>query len=192
VDKISENLEELFLKYRESGDKSYLQRLVNLVNPGLYKLIFRITGQRQLTNDILQETWVIILLHKENFNPSKGSFNKYAYKIAKREIYHWYRKNQKYENSDIDVSESVFDPDKRNDMEEIGKILNYTILNLKKKDYQDAILLYYFAGLKISEVAEILKTTENNIKNWLLRGRKQIENELKKHPEFSTLFDIFT
>ena len=31
--------------------------------------------------------------------------------------------------------------------------------------------------------------SEQNIKNWLSRGRKKIESELKNHNEFNTIFD---
>lgn len=178
---IFDSIEQLFLNYRESGNTEFLRKLVGLVNPWLHKMIYRFTGDATITDDILQETWIVLLQHSNNFNPSKGSLGSYIYKIAKREIIHWKEKYQKHIEIYSDNMEAVTDTvSDGNGLSERVEMIRSAIMKLSQKNYQDSLILFYFAGFRMSEIAVILGTNEGNIKNWITRGRKLVTDILRK------------
>ena len=99
------------------------------------------------------------------------------------EAINWKRntKNMEYYGGDL---ETCYDPDKQQEIDALSSTIRDSIKKIKNKDHQDTLILFYFAGFKILEIAEILNTTEQNIKNWLNRGRRDLKSELEKNPEF--------
>ena len=47
-------------------------------------------------------------------------------------------------------------------------------------DFRDVILLHYYQGYGISEMAELLRVPEGTISSRLSRGRKKLEEILKE------------
>lgn len=61
----------------------------------------------------------------------------------------------------------------------------YNAINILPENLKEAILLFYFENLKISEIATMLAKSENNVKVMLYRGREQIKSILEnKHNGF--------
>ncbi|NBJ94650.1 RNA polymerase sigma factor [Parablautia muri] len=55
----------------------------------------------------------------------------------------------------------------------------YEALMTLKESYRLAFVLHYIEGYSVKEIAQILKISENNVKQRLLRARKQMKEILK-------------
>jgi len=56
----------------------------------------------------------------------------------------------------------------------------YQALKHLKKDFQFSIILHYFYGFKVFEIAELLEKPSNTVKMHLHRGRKMLRAQLEK------------
>lgn len=71
---------------------------------------------------------------------------------------------------------SGFQGDMSLDEQIIGQMLFVFSLNTLCPPYSDTIILYYFHGLKIREIAGILQRPENTVKSILYRARRMMRN----------------
>lgn len=62
-------------------------------------------------------------------------------------------------------------------IENYDKEILDVVLGLRPK-YRDVIYLFYYEGYKASEIAKILKHSENTIYTWLGRARKELKKQL--------------
>ena len=163
--------------------------MFNNIDSWLFTMVYSITANRAEADDIIQETWLKVLDNPANFIAAKGDFKNYIFTVAKnlaltriRKInrHNEILKELKIDNTNLEINEDIV---------ELNKLLMEAIKGIKNKNYQDVILLYYFAGFKANEIAEILETEEYSILNWLKRGRKMLEKKLKSHPEFDLIYD---
>jgi|GEM_PF-1425722 len=53
------------------------------------------------------------------------------------------------------------------------------VIHQLKDSYRDAIILFYFHDLPISEVAKIMNIPENTVKTYLYRGKGQLKKLLR-------------
>lgn len=181
--------DDLFLAYRDENDIESFNRLFKMTKPWLFGMIYRITGEKDAAEDILQETWVKMIEQAERYNPAKGKVKNYVFTIAKNKALQWKAGEKRFDRSkDLDTGKSV-DPDKEYEMSELGEIIRTEISKLKNKNHIDSMLMFYFADLEVVEIAKRMNTGEQNIKNWLKRGRDKIEMKLKKHKEFNAIYE---
>lgn len=177
------------MNYRDSGDEEYISLLVERINTWLFRTLYRLTGDKAAAKDILQDSWLNIIRLKYDFKPSKGNFKSYIYKIAMNELYHWSSK-KKFEIQLNNRADPIAeDPVLENEFEELSSILRSSLMKLRNKNYRDALVLHYFAGLKITEISDMMHSSEQNVKNWLHRGRLKVETDLRKHPDFETILE---
>ncbi|MCL5991279.1 MAG: RNA polymerase sigma factor [Bacteroidetes bacterium] len=172
-------LEWLFERFLETGMESYFLELITRINPWLFRMIYRITGDREAAKDVLQDTWLLVLKYQKSFDSKKGNFRNYIYQIGKREAVRWTKNN--HNRKENELNEAVINSDEKDNPEEIGNILRAALEKINNETHKNAIILHYFAGMKINEIAETMNTNQQNIKNWLMRGRKTLEKVLNKH-----------
>lgn len=194
--KLFTNENKLFMNFVENNDFDSFQLLFNQTSPWLYRCIFRIVANKQLAEDILQDTWTIIIEHKNDFDPEKGNLTNLMFTIAKnfalKEIAK--TKDGLLTNNSYLIETSTnqdCNPEELLNISERNKILSKAISKLKK-EYQDVIIMYYFGDLSIKEIAESLGHPENTIKTDLSRARKKIETILKNdsHLDLKSLLEI--
>jgi len=167
--------------------ESYFVELVERVNPWLFRMIYRITGDREGAKDVLQDTWLLVLKYQKSYDRKKGNLGNYIYQIGKREAVKWSKINYNIKGNKINVNYII--DDNKKESEEIGNILRTALEKISNESHKNAIILHYFADMKINEIAETMNTNEQNIKNWLNRGRKTLEKVLNKQFQDESLFN---
>jgi RNA polymerase sigma-70 factor, ECF subfamily len=184
----------LFLKFIRENDSESFLKLYKIVDPLLSAMAYRMVADRNAAVDITQQSWLSVLENKDNYDLERGRFFHWIMTITKNYALRWKRRSN-YEARDIksygdDENTEKYDTEIENDLAEISKIIRKLIKKIKNKNQQDAILMYYFAGLHLSQIAEAMDTNEQNIKNWLFRGRVQIQSGLKKIYDSDSISDI--
>lgn len=179
----------LFLNYLQNNDSESFSKLFKMTKQWLFGMIYRIVGDKDAAEDILQETWIKMIEQSDKYNPDKGKIKNYVFTIAKNKALQWKTRDQRLIRSDTEPSGNTVDPNKDYEKVELGEIIKKEICKLKNPNQVDAILMFYFADLEVVDIADRLNTKEQNIKNWLKRGREKIEQNLKKNKEFNLIYE---
>lgn len=110
-------------------------------------------------------------------------FDSKEYKnISERHIHDLYEDNSSEDFRDtfeesIENTNIEFSPDEAANKEEIKQGLNDCLQNLPEKQ-KEALIMFYFQGLTIDEMSEVMDAKTSTIKSWLKRGKESIENQI--------------
>ena len=137
----------------------------------LYRLAYYYVKNHHDAMDILQES---ILKGYSNLSKikDKDSIDKYLSRIIINTAIDFIRKNSKMIFTDDECLKEV-------ESEVNSSDINYAVDNLEE-DLKSIIVLKYFYGYKISEVAEILDISISTVKNRMHKALKQLRVEIKE------------
>lgn len=163
-----------------SGSNEAFEKLVIAYKDGLILFINRLIQNITIAEDIAQDAFVEVFVHKERYN-LETSFKTYLYTIGRNKAVDYIRKNQRIvlvdEYPDA-VKEEVSLEQKVIDEEE--KRIIYHAMKQLKKEYQTAIILIDFEGLSYADAARILNKTNGQIKVLIHRARKSLAKVLNR------------
>ena len=134
-------------------------------------------GDRQQAEDVTQDVFIRLLTAAPDLRP--GSEKAWLLKVALnrcRDI--WRAAWVKRVVLGSPAMELTPAPDQMDDRLEKQELL--AAIRRLPADFRDAILLHYYQGYAINEIAEMLNVPEGTISSRLSRGRKKLEELLKE------------
>ncbi|MEN8078720.1 sigma-70 family RNA polymerase sigma factor [Clostridioides difficile] len=136
-----------------------------------YRLAYYYVKNHHDAMDVLQES---ILRGYSNLSKikDKNSIDKYLSRIIINTSIDFIRKNSKMVFTDNECLKEV-------ESEMDSSDINYVVDNLDP-DLKSIIVLKYFHGYKISEIAEILDISISTVKNRMHKALKQLRIEIKE------------
>jgi len=150
-----------------------LHELAELYQDSLFAAAFNICRNAQDAEDVIQDTFVQYYTTKKEFENEqhiRAWLLRVAINKAKNITRTFWRRNK---ISIEDYMETLtFDTPE-------SETLFETVMQLPEK-YRIAIHLYYYEDYAVSEIADILKLSESNVKTRLSRGRAMLKKELKE------------
>lgn len=171
---------ELMLQLKGS-DLDKLGILFERHKKNLFGFFFKITYDRDVSEDMVQEVFIKILKYKDSFR-GYGKFSTWMYSIAHNVSVDHFRKQNKYVFSE--------DPEKFNSFEDHDHELNairdegFDMLNramLKLvPDKREILTLSKIDGLKYKELGRILNCSENTVKGRVFRALKELRDIYSK------------
>jgi len=154
----------------------------------IFNFIFRYTGNRELAQDLLQETFTRVWFAAHTFDLRKGNFRGWLFKVALNNTQNEMSKKQ-YSYQYIDVTEmkdSGHEPKyaekEQPDMKLENLELKNTILKALGKltpHLREIIILKHYQQLKFREIAEITSTPEGTLKARFHRAIAQLKEMLE-------------
>jgi RNA polymerase sigma-70 factor (ECF subfamily) len=174
----------------KAGDLDKLGLLFERYNRRLFSYFYRLTADRDLSEDLVQNVFERILKYRNTYENS-GAFSTWIYRIARNLHIDHYRKNN-YEDMRDDLenldtvkaestkTEELFDED--NEL----LLLNLALerLDAEKKE---TLILSRYQGFKYKEIAAIMHCTESAVKVRIFRALnelKEIISELRKEENY--------
>ncbi|HYM64907.1 MAG TPA: sigma-70 family RNA polymerase sigma factor [Candidatus Sulfotelmatobacter sp.] len=162
----SEDFEKIYLKY---SDK-------------IFRYLYLNTSDPYLSEDITSEVFLRIWKKWKTIKPD--FMQALLYKTAKNILIDYYRKNKN--NKKVSLEETVergIEPSYDEDLiEKINKDDNIkkinSAINLLPQNLKEVLVLRFINDLSAKEAAEILNTTEVNIRVLQYRGLKKLKEEL--------------
>lgn len=137
--------------------------------------VFSFCHNRALSEDIVQEAYVRAL---RSINEEKDGFKFWLFKVCRNCYFDYLRKQKRVETLDKDVeSQELSLVDDVIQQEEYRAL--YKAISLLKDSYKEAVMLYYFDGLSVKEVADIIGIGVDNVKIQLYRARMKLEELLE-------------
>lgn len=164
------------------GDNAGFERLVLRYKDGLIYYLNRIIKNITIAEDLAQDAFVEVYVHKERFAPGKASFKTYLYTIGHHKAVDFVRKSQKEYLTDFGAEEeygSLESPEVQL-LEQEGKRELYDALDGLKEEYQRVLILTELEGMKLKEAAEVMGKTTPQIKVLAHRARKALLLALQK------------
>lgn len=154
----------------------------------IYNFILRYTGNREIAEDLLQETFIRIWYGAHTFDNKKGNFRVWLYKIAlnttrnemsKKQYKHYFYELETIKNKKESSSEER--PDRKFDNLELQ---NRIATALKRLPHllREVVIMKNYQQLKFREISEITDTPEGTLKARYHRAVEKLREELK-YPE---------
>lgn len=156
-----------------NGDRQAQRTLFNLYKDAMFSMLYRMMGNREEAEDVLQEGFVSVFTHLKSFRGEGiiGGWMKTIFvRLALRKL------NNRVYTSEV---EETLDHITVQDESLTGELLERLILGLDK-GYRTVFLLVEVEGYKHKEVAEILGISEGTSKSQLSRAKSILRDKLKK------------
>ncbi|WP_321383495.1 sigma-70 family RNA polymerase sigma factor [uncultured Enterococcus sp.] len=154
------------VKNAKKGDAESFVQLCRCYQNTLYNSAYKILQNSEDISDCLQETEIIAW---ENINAlrNEAAFNSWIFRIMINVARAILRKRSdiiQLEESDVSVMENFYGES------ELKQVFD----DLPEK-YKIPIVLHYYAGFNIKEIANLLKLPKNTVKTRLARGRERLK-----------------
>lgn len=136
----------------------------------LFNIAYSYLGNKYDCEDILQEAFIKLCYHAPDFETEENEKRwiiRITINLCKNHLKgYWNKKKVPIE----DVDELSYHEDIKKVMTEIAQLA---------EKYKSCILLYYIAGYRVSEIADILHISESAVKMRLKRGRDLLKIEME-------------
>jgi len=148
-----------------AGDLSKLGILFERHHGRLFNFLVRLTGNRHLSEDLVQEAFVRLLKYRHTYR-AESQFTTWMFQIARNARVDHFRKNQAGDVSlDGEEREYVSElplPDEHAEQNEEMRMLMDALSHLPEKKRE--VLLLRSEGMKFEEIARVLDCPVNTVK----------------------------
>ncbi len=164
------------------GDEKAFEELVLLLKDNLIYFIERFVKNPSVAEDIAQDSFVELLLHKHSYN-FKTPLKTYLFTIGRNKAFNFLKKNSRHPG--VDISELEYSLEDETNIEDKvicdeRKRRIVAALNRINPDYKDVLYLIYFEGMSGDEAASILKKNKKQMANLLFRAKEAAKKEFEK------------
>lgn len=147
-----------------SNIKEQFEYLVEKYSDVIYRVVYSYCKNRLDAEDIIQNTFFKLYTTQREFQ-SEEHIKNWLYRVAIHDAINlkkskWYNIQSLPDDYYMETKEQ--------------KELYDDIMRLPNK-YRIVILLYYYSGYKIKEIAQIINKKESTIQTWLQRGRSRLK-----------------
>ena len=183
--------ESVLISNAQKGDKKAVSLLVSTYSSRIYAIAFRLMQNEEDAEDVLQETF-IIMLNKLNTFEGKSSLYTWLYRVATNVALGKLRKkkniddsrsydNIEFENiSSLQIADWPDHLEERFDTEEFRKCLEKAMDELPDH-YRTVFILRDLEGHSTRNTAKILEISEANVKVRLMRARLYLRDQMAYH-----------
>ena len=180
----------------KGGGAEALETLVSRYENKVYSLAYRMMGNREDAEDVLQDTFLNVVRSLDGFR-SQASFSTWLYRVATNAALTRLRKKNKREKGEGEFIEEVYSvrdaahsqsklvdwsdgPAEKLLNEEAQKIMDEAVNELPEI-YRVVFVLRDVEGLPASEVAEVLDLSIPAVKSRLHRARLYLRKRLSDY-----------
>lgn len=165
-----------------SGDNSGFERIVVRYRENLIYFIYRYVQNLHLAEELAQDTFVELLLHKERYNFSV-SLKTYLFTIGRNKAIDYIRKHKKevlFDELQEDYPVEEHQELEARVIEEENKKILYQCLEKLKPDYQQAIYLVDIEELSYAATSQVLQKSMVQMKVLIHRARKALKKIMEQ------------
>lgn len=164
------------IKRLKNQDSQALSVLYDKYSGALYGVIIRICKNEELAQDLLQETFLKIWQKSNQYDPEKGKFFTWSYRIARNITLNALRNPSKLiQNEDL----SVYSDKESNEPELDVLELNGSLKKLEPH-HQKALELVYFNGLTHREAHQEMDVPLGTFKSYIRQALKKLRETYQK------------
>jgi RNA polymerase sigma-70 factor, ECF subfamily len=174
------------------GEEAAYRELVRRYERPLFSLLYRMVRDRELAEDLAQETFVKALNAIESYRP-EYKFSSWIFKIANNAAIDHLRRREldtlslegsphaetpeAIEATALQIGDRQESPLDEVEARELGGEIESAIAKLRP-EYRSCILLRHVEGRAYEEIAEILGLPLGTVKTYIHRARNELRREL--------------
>ncbi len=167
----------LMLKVK-AGDSDRLGLLFERYHRALYSFFFRLTGQCEVSEDLVQNVFLRMLKYRHTYT-GEGEFKTWMYHLARNVHADHYRKNKRLGFADDftsleNKSSGDFNQEEQTQQDEEMHLLQIALSRLEVEK-REVLVLSRFQGLKYKEIADLFGCTEGAIKVRAFRALDELK-----------------
>lgn len=182
------SMEQRLAKLASKGDRTAFEQLVELYKEKIYYLAFRMLGNRQEAEDIIQETFIRVYKNLHKYDQTQ-KFSTWIYRIATNLCIDRLRKRKASYSLDAEMSDGdgldgydriesqEITPEKQLLITETQTQIRDAIDKLPEK-YKSVVVLRYLHDMSLQEISDILHMPITTIKTRIHRGREFLRRKL--------------
>lgn len=186
----TESTEAAWLARARTGDFAAFEKLVDRLQPRVYRLALRIVGQTADAEDVTQQTFLSLIEKIDQFR-GEAALSTWLLRIATNHALKLLKKRKKTlildplpsEDSDFPHPEFIApwpeDPAVLAQQADVRELMDQAVAELDDK-YRIVFVLRDIEGLSVQETAEALGLSESNVKVRLLRARLMLREQLTR------------
>ena len=178
------------------GHSGHFKLLLERYESELFNFLYRSTGDRQLSEDLFQETFLQVYAKMDTFRPD-GRFRPWVYTIAANLARDAMRKRRRRRAVSLEThlasgSEGTLEdvlkgdapePDDRLEREEAATLAR-ALLGELPENLREVVTLYFFNEMKYAEISDCLELPMGTVKSRLFRAVRHMAAALKKKRGF--------
>ncbi|MGQ9462429.1 MAG: RNA polymerase sigma factor [Candidatus Fervidibacter sp.] len=169
------------------GENWAFDELVRRYRDRVYGMALHLLGDRELAEDLAQETFLRAFQRLTMFDPNKGSFSTWLLTLTTRLCLNALKKRTAEQQWLCEQDESLevlepreISPSPEEQWWEVERrVVVQQILLTLPPPQRAALLLRYGEGMSIQEIAQALQVPIGTVKGWLFRGRETLRRKLK-------------
>lgn len=163
----------------QHGSQDALAAAYEQYSDGVFAYCLRILADRQLAEDVLQETFLKVQQHARSIQRNE-SFRSWIFRIARNEALMHLRRTR---NDGRLEDDSVWDEETPHEQLvalERADIVN-RLLDSLKREYREVLVLLVYEQMSYAEIAAVTGATESSVKSRIFRARKAMMEKLKPY-----------
>jgi RNA polymerase sigma-70 factor (ECF subfamily) len=175
---IQRELEHRLIRRARAGDADAIQDLIRAHQEALYAFLLRLSGNRSLAEDVVQEAFVRVLRNLDRFD-SRFRFSTWLFTIAKRLLVNASQKQRPvYDTDTIGAQQGPASCPRagsaqREAMDNARGAIDSALASLNELQ-REVILLFHQQSWSITAIAEYLHMPEGTVKSHLHRARRRM------------------
>lgn len=178
--------DELLLKRAGDGDQAAFLELYDRYRQPIFRFAYRLLGSIEVAEDVTHDCFLSLIRKPENFRPGRASLKTYLFAAARNLSFKHFR-DQGREAAIDEVIQEPQDSPRRGPLrrlldEELEAQVREAVLSLPPLQ-REALVLFEYEGLSLSEVAEIAGSDVGAIKARLYRAREGLRRFLRPYFE---------
>jgi RNA polymerase sigma-70 factor, ECF subfamily len=167
-------------------DPDLLDRLIEQYQHRLLRYLIHLCGNRELAEDIFQETWIRVLERGSQYD-AKYEFSTWLFTIARNLTIDYQRKKRPASLDgllDTEDNVSLDPPDTRPSALEVAvqheqaEQISAALADIPA-EYREAVVLRFQEGLALEEIARVTSAPLGTVKSRLYRGLNALMPQLK-------------
>jgi RNA polymerase sigma-70 factor, ECF subfamily len=155
------------------GDRTALHSLYRATAPQLFGLALSILRSRELAEDIMQDSFVLVWRHAHSFDPSRGSAMAWLARIVRNRCIDHLRHRAREVPLDHEFIQSRPDPaSSPDDLAALSRDAQrlWECLGELEESPRKILLLVYYKGMTYNEVAGCVGAPLGTVKSWVRRS----------------------
>ena len=176
------------LRLMLAGDEEAFTALYRRRQGGVYRFALRMSGSEALAEDVVQETFMVLMRDGGNFDPARGSLAAYLYGVARNHVLRAFERERSLVPFDEEADESAGAPhenllarqDPLGDLTrgEAVERLRLAVLALPPH-YREALVLCELEEMSYAEAAAALGCAVGTVRSRLHRARAMLAEKLR-------------
>jgi len=186
--------DELLLERAGGGDQAAFVLLYERYRDLIFRFAFRLLDSAELAEDVTHDCFLSLIKRPAAFDPNRAAFRTYLYAAARNQALKHFRGQGRETSLDALEQEPIGSrrqgPLRRLLDEELVVKVRQAVADLPPLQ-REALVLFEYEGLSLSEIAEVVGTDVGAVKSRLHRARGRLRNSLSSYlntdPEIVTL-----